>query len=171
MFQVTQRAWEALNVPRETGRRALLHRQGKVLAATHQYEAVVRQKKNQCFGEKMRKYTFDSSNKKHMCVFLQDRGNCYLDSLSQAAIKVLKISEKLWQRKQPSEVWRRDEQVFDLRTELESLCTTRGRRFSTSKQYRDMFCIISYCSIGRGTRNGANSTKRGTTLTRSMASK
>ena len=39
---VTPRAREALNVPRETARRALLHQQGQFLAATHQHEAAAR---------------------------------------------------------------------------------------------------------------------------------
>ena len=40
---VTQRAREALNVQRETARRASLHHRGKFPTATHQYEAVARQ--------------------------------------------------------------------------------------------------------------------------------
>ena len=40
---VTQRAREALNDQCETARRALLHQQGELLAATRQYKAAARQ--------------------------------------------------------------------------------------------------------------------------------
>ena len=40
---VTQRAREALNLQRDTARRALLHQEGEFLAATHQDEAAARQ--------------------------------------------------------------------------------------------------------------------------------
>ena len=40
---VTRRAREALKDQRETARRALLHQQGELLAATHHYEVAARQ--------------------------------------------------------------------------------------------------------------------------------
>ena len=55
---VTQRAREAVNVQRETVRRALLH-----------------QRETQNYNVQSTKYKFDSSNKKHMLDSLKDRGN------------------------------------------------------------------------------------------------
>ena len=106
----------------ETARRALLHQQGQFLAATHIYEAAARPNLV---------ITLASNSEVHNCnVQIQvrqleqeadanvhkDRRDMFFDYLRQ--IKPLKICEKNLVTEVTSEVWRRDQQVYELRTEL-----------------------------------------------------
>ena len=95
----TKRAREALNVQRETARRALLHQQGGFLAATNQY-GWLRGKILSVLWQETVKRTFrtcrcmfDGLNVKQMRDFPNGRGNCYLDFLRKP-IELLKINEK-----------------------------------------------------------------------------
>ena len=64
---ITQRAREALNDQREKARRALLHPQGEILAATDQYEEVARQSLVKC------RCKFGNSNIQQMRDFPKDK--------------------------------------------------------------------------------------------------
>ena len=72
--QVTQRAREALNIQRETPRRALLHQQGHFLAAAHQYEAAAKQNLVSALARNNEAHNHNVQ----MRDFRKDRANCYL---------------------------------------------------------------------------------------------
>ena len=114
---VTQRAREALNDQRETARRALLHQlpllttkrlRGNILPVLWQ-ETMSR-------TVIMCRCKFGSSNMEQMRGFLNDRE--LSSRFSQDADQVLEDQRQIWATKVTSRVWRRGEQVHDLRTEL-----------------------------------------------------
>ena len=101
---------------------------------------------------------FDNSNIKQMRDFPKDKGNCYRGSLRKQ-IKLLKFSEICFVTEVTTDVWRRDEQVHDLRTELslhalhsEDVTQQQNQEFAgkrqhltrllrETQQYREMFEI------------------------------
>ena len=107
---VTQRAREGLYDQRETARHAhaLLHQQGRTSCChqaakswQHFWHAIMKHTITTC------RYKFVNSNTKQTRDSPKDKGNCHRDSL---------ISETKLVMEESTEVWRRDEQVHDLRS-------------------------------------------------------
>ena len=119
---VTQRAREALNVQRETARRALLHWQGELLAATHQDEAVARQNLVRALEINRERHNYNvqmqvrqleqeagarnSQRQRELLSRFFEEGN--RDLVDQRENLVTEVA---------SAAWTRHEQVYDLRTE------------------------------------------------------
>ena len=120
---MTQRARDALNDQREAARRVLLHRQGEFRAASHQYEAAARQNLVNTLarsGEahidhvQMHNEQFEHEADARF----SQRPRELLSRFSQEAYQALEEERDNLATEVTSEVWRRNEQVHDLRTEL-----------------------------------------------------
>ena len=103
----------------------LLRQQGKCLVATHQCEAVARQNHCQCFGKKNEVHNYnvqiqvrplEQEAVARLC--LKDRGKLSCPDFPRKQTKLLRIREKFLVTEVTSEVWRQDEQLYDLHQEL-----------------------------------------------------
>ena len=110
---VAQRARETLNVQRETARRALLHQQRGFLTGTRQYETVASKIKT-VFWQEIMKRTIRTRSRSTMC----SKKEGMLSRFSQDANQVPQDERTFLVTEVTSEVWRQDEQLYDLHQEL-----------------------------------------------------
>ena len=176
----TQRAREALNDQRETARHALLHQQGKFLAATYQFQAPARQNLVSAVARNYEAHNLDVQMQvrqfvKEADVRFSRRQMEVLSRFSQEANQARGSARNFGNGSNIRSVevrWAIARRTY--RTELSS--TTRGTRVATTcwttafDRFGSGNTAISNCSIGCWTRNGSTSTKRGRTLVRSTTS-
>ena len=115
---VTQRAREALNDQRGTVRRAVLHQQGEILAASHQYEEAARQHlvniltrnheaNNYYVQMQVRQLEHEADAR------FSKRQRELLSRFSQEENEALDNQRDILVTEVTTEVWRRDEQLHD----------------------------------------------------------